>query len=114
MGKWTEAAKPVKEKIDANQLIVDTVEQAGGIRTELTQSDKLGYDWNCFYVNDILVRKEYVEQNPPRGTAEYPIEWNENVICITNAFYTYNGVRKVWCGESGVTASWEDSNWEEF
>lgn len=109
---YVENARKLKEVMESNQKIVDTVELAGGIRTETVQSDKIGYDWSNIYVNDILVRQEYVEQENPAGTSDNPIEWVEGMTLITNAFYTHEGVRKVWCGETGQTATWDDSNWE--
>lgn len=109
---YIEKAQQLKERIESNQSVVDMVEAAGGIKTSLVQSDKLGYDWKNYYVNDILVRQEYIEQENPVGTSESPIEWSENTVLITNGFYIYEDVRKVWCGETGVTANWNDSNWE--
>ena len=48
----------VKKAITDGKL----VQAAGGITEDVTQSDKLGYDWRNIYVNKILVRKVYVEQ----------------------------------------------------
>lgn len=109
---YIENAKKLKEQIESNQKIVDTVERAGGIKTETVQSDKLGYDWDNIYVNDILVRQEYVEQENPSGTSDNPIKWVEGMTLITNAFYAKDEVCKVWCGETGETATWDNSNWE--
>lgn len=92
----------------------DTVEAAGGIRTETMQSDKIGYDWLVYYVNDVVVRKDYVEQETPFGTADNPIVWKEGMSLISNAYYTHDGVRKVWMGEEGVIATWDDENLVEF
>ena len=61
---YIDNAKKLKVRIDNNQKIVDTVEAAGGIETTLTQSDKIGFDWLNFYVNKVLVRQEYKEQEP--------------------------------------------------
>ena len=33
---------------------------------------------------------------------------------IQNAYYTYNDVRKVWMGDEGATAAWDDENFVEF
>lgn len=107
-------AQKLKMKIDANQLIVDTVSAAGGIRDELEQSDKLGFDWRIFYVNDVPVKKVYVEQTEPFGTADNPIVWKEGITLIPNAYYTHNGIRKVWTGEAGAMAAWDDENFTEF
>lgn len=85
------------------------VQAAGGITTTVTQSDKLGYDWKNFFVNDILVRREYVEQAVKYGTADNPIAWASGMALIQNAYYTYNGEIKVWMGEAGATAKWTDA-----
>lgn len=107
-------AKILKAEIDANRKTVQQVKDAGGIREEITQSDKIGFDWHIFYVNDIVVRKEYVEQEIPFGTADNPIVWKEGMNLIQNAYYIHNGVRKVWTGNTGVTAAWDDESFVEF
>lgn len=86
------------------------VQAAGGITTTVTQSDKLGYDWKNIYVNDILVRQEYVEQEIKRGTADNPIVWESGMALIQNAYYTHNGETKVWMGEAGKKADWTDND----
>lgn len=85
------------------------VQAAGGITSTVTQSDKLGFDWKNFFVNDILVRREYVEQAVKYGTAGNPIVWASGMALIQNAYYTYNGETKVWMGEAGATAKWTDA-----
>ena len=85
------------------------VQAAGGITSTVTQSDKLGFDWKNIYVNDVLVRQEYVEQAVKRGTADNPIVWKAGMSLIQNAYYTYNGETKVWMGEAGKKAKWTDA-----
>lgn len=102
------------EKIKADHVTAEQVNAAGGIREEVTQSDKMGYDWRIFYVNDIAVRKDYVEQEIPFGTADNPIIWKEGMSLIPNAYYTHNDVRKVWTGDAGAMAAWDDDNFVEL
>ena len=85
------------------------VQAAGGITEDVTQSDKLGYDWRNIYVNKILVRQVYVEQAVKAGTADNPIVWASGMPLIQNAYYTNNGEIKVWMGETGATAKWTDA-----
>ena len=85
------------------------VQAAGGITEDVTQSDKLGYDWRNIYVNKILVRQEYVEQAVKFGTADNPIVWKAGMSLIQNAYYTNNGETKVWMGEAGAVAEWSSS-----
>lgn len=85
------------------------VQAAGGITSTVTQSDKLGFDWKNIYVNDILVRQEYVEQAVKQGTADNPIAWAPRMALIQNAYYTHNGETKVWMGAAGKQAEWTDS-----
>ena len=85
------------------------VQAAGGITEDVTQSDKLGYDWRNTYVNKILVRQVYVEQDVKHGTADNPIVWKAGMSLIQNAYYTYGGETKVWMGEAGATAKWTDA-----
>lgn len=100
--------------IKADHETANTTDAAGGIRTERTQSDKLGFDWLVYYVNDVVVRKVYVEQENPAGTADNPIVWAEGMVLIQNAYYTHDGVRKVWMGDVGAVADWTDENFIEF
>lgn len=86
------------------------VQAAGGITSTITQSDKLGFDWKNIYVNDVLVRQEYVEQAVKRGTADNPIAWESGMALIQNAYYTHDGVTKVWMGDAGAKAEWTDNN----
>lgn len=102
------------DAIIADHNTADLTEAAGGIRTEQMQSDKVGYDWLVYYVNDVVVRKDYVEQEIPFGTADNPIIWKEGMSLIPNAYYTHDDVRKVWMGEEGVITTWDDENLVEF
>lgn len=86
------------------------VQAAGGITSEVVQSDKLGYDWENIYVNDILVRQEYVEQAVKYGTADNPIAWKSDMALIQNAYYVHNNETKVWMGEAGKKAKWTDAD----
>lgn len=95
----------VKKAITDGKL----VQAAGGITEDVTQSDKLGYDWRNIYVNKILVRQVYVEQAVKAGTADNPIVWAPGMPLIQNAYYTHGGEIKVWMGEAGATAKWTDA-----
>ena len=95
----------VKKAITDGKL----VQAAGGITSTVTQSDKLGFDWKNIYVNDILVRQEYVEQAVKQGTADNPIAWAPRMALIQNAYYTHNGEIKVWMGAAGARAKWTDA-----
>ena len=95
----------VKKAITDGKL----VQAAGGITEDLTQSDKLGYDWRNIYVNKILVRQVYVEQTVKAGTADNPIVWASGMALIQNAYYTHNGETKVWMGAAGAKAKWTDA-----
>lgn len=86
------------------------VQAAGGIASTMSQSDKLGYDWKNIYVNDVLVRQEYVEQAVKYGTADNPITWASGMALIQNAYYVHSGETKVWMGEAGKKAKWTDAD----
>lgn len=100
----------IKEAIRDGRLVQD----AGGITSTLTQSDKLGFDWKNIYVNDVLVRRDYIEQKVKRGTAENPIAWESGMELIQNAYYIHDGSTKVWMGEAGATAAWDDEGFAEM
>lgn len=95
----------VKKAITDGKL----VQAAGGITEDVTQSDKLGYDWRNIYVNKILVRQVYVEQAVKAGTSDNPIVWKSGMSLIQNAYYTNNGETKVWMGAAGAKAKWTDA-----
>lgn len=95
----------VKKAITDGKL----VQAAGGITEDVTQSDKLGFDWKNIYVNKILVRQVYVEQAVKAGTADNPIVWKPDMLLIQNAYYAYNGETKVWMGAAGKKADWTDA-----
>lgn len=88
-------AEAIREAVKAGELIA----RLGGITTERVQSDKIGSDWINYYVNNILVKQEYVEQEVPRGTVDNPIVYEEGMTPINNAFYIKDGAVYVWMGE---------------
>ena len=57
----TEKLNAIKGAIKDGKM----VQAAGGITVTQEQSDKLGYDWKVYTVNDVAVRKEYVAQEHP-------------------------------------------------
>lgn len=89
------------EALEIRKKVLDgeAVARAGGIREEVSQSDKLGSDWISTYVNDILVKQEYVAQENPAGVQDNPIVYSEGVPLINNAFYLRDGAMYVWMGE---------------
>ena len=38
------------------------------LNTKTIQSDKIGFDWVCEYIGEILLTKTYVQQENPVGT----------------------------------------------
>lgn len=86
----------MKEAIRNGKL----VQSLGGITETVEQSDKLGYNWVNTIINDVVVKREYVEQENPVGTsADNPIEYVEGMVLINNAFYLVDGEIKVWMEE---------------
>lgn len=73
----------------------EQVEKLGGITEKVEQSDKIGYDWHNYYVNNKLVKSEYIEQDNPVGTQNNPFKWEPGIKLIQNGYYTYNGKRYV-------------------
>ena len=101
----TDKLNQIKKSITDGRMVA----RAGGISVAVEQSDKLGFDWRNIYVNDILVRQEYVEQAVKAGTADNPIVWKAGMSLIQNAYYTHGGETKVWMGAAGATAKWTDA-----
>lgn len=89
------------------QETLSTIQQLGGIKSEVVQSDKLGFDWRNIYVGEVLVRQEYVEQANPTGTLENPIIYTEGTPLINNAYYLRDGALYVWMDE---WVEWETEN----
>ena len=90
------------------------VARAGGISKTVEQSDKLGFDWNIYSVNDVVVRKDYVAQETTMGTADNPITWKDGATAYPNFYYVKDGVRKVWTGTDWAMPSWDDERFVEF
>ena len=101
----TDKLNQIKKSITDGRMVA----RAGGISVAVEQSDKLGFDWRNIYVNDILVRQEYVEQAVKAGTADNPIVWSSGMALIQNAYYTHGGEIKVWMGTAGKKADWTDA-----
>ena len=53
------------QAIDGKPLSADGKLLKANATPEPEQSDKLGYDWKVYTVNDVAVRKEYVAQEHP-------------------------------------------------
>ena len=69
------------------------VQAAGGITATMQQSDKLGFNWKVYSVNDVVVRKEYV---PVCTSADNPIDYTDGMPLINNAYYRVDGKIKVY------------------
>ncbi len=92
----TEKLNAVKGAVKDGKL----VQAAGGITQHTEQSDKLGFDWKIYSVNDVVVRKDYIEQADPAGTSpEKAIPYSDGVALINNAYYLVDGKVKVWMNE---------------
>ncbi len=110
MNQPTEPAEPTpEERLAALETTLSRV-----ITTKRMQSDKLGFDWLVYYIKDTEVCRVYEPQATPAGTADNPISWSEGMSLISNAYYTYDGARKVWTGDAGTVAGWDDDGWEIF
>lgn len=86
------------EANEYRKLVIDgsSVADLGGISTEITQSDKIGFDWINTLVGGVVVRREYVEQTTPFGTRSNPILYSEGTSLINNAYYIVDGALMVW------------------
>lgn len=73
----------------------EQLERLGGMTCAVEQSDKIGYDWLCYTVGEVVVKREYVEQDNPIGTADNPFEWVPGMKLIPNGYYSYGGKRYV-------------------
>lgn len=105
----------MKEQIAQFKKDSQTVQALGGFSTRVVQSDKLGFNWINQYLGKVLVSQTYTEQETPAGTAENPIAWEAGMVLIQNAYYTHNGVRKVWMGEAGsMVDSFHEEGFVEF
>ncbi len=71
--------------------ILDKVTKYGGFNTKTIQSDKIGFDWVCEYLGEILLTKTYVQQENPVGTKDNPIEYVDGCQLIDNAYYMKDG-----------------------
>ena len=106
----TDKLNQIKKSITDGRMVA----RAGGISVAVEQSDKLGFDWHIYSVNDTVVRKDYVEQEVKTGTADNPIVWKDGMTAYPNFYYTKDGVRKVWTGDTWGFPSWDDEKFVEF
>lgn len=81
----------------------EKIENLGGLTETTEQSDKIGYDWICYRVGNTVIKREYVKQENPIGTADNPIEWSAGMALVLNGFYTYNGKRYVAIADGNPT-----------
>ena len=88
--------KELLSNIKSDHSTAKSIDALGGMTTEVTQSDKLGFDWQNIYIGEVLVRQEYVEQENPTGTEDNPIEYSEGVPLINNAYYLKDGKKYVY------------------
>lgn len=106
----TDKLNLIKKSITDGRMVA----RAGGISVAVEQSDKLGFDWNVYAVNDVVVRKDYVEQAVKVGTADNPIIWKDGMTAYPNFHYVRDDVRKVWTGENSEMPSWDDERFVAF
>lgn len=106
----TDKLNQIKKFITDGRMVA----RAGGISVVVEQSDKLGFDWNIYSVNGIVVRKDYVAQETTMGNADNPIVWKDGATAYPNFYYTKDSVRKVWTGENSAMPSWDDERFVEF
>lgn len=106
---WEEAETPAPPQ----PTTLDILNEIGVAKT-VEQSDKLGHDWVTYRIGSVVVRRDYVPQADPRGTADNPIPYTEGMALIPNAYYTLNGAQKVWMGAAGAVAGWDNSDFVEF
>ena len=88
-----------KSAVQSAQETLNTIQTLGGLKSDVVQSDKIGYDWRNIYVGDVLVRQDYVEQEHPTGTVDNPITYTEGTPLIENAYYLKDGSLYVWMGD---------------
>lgn len=95
-------------EINANKEKAETLDKLGEVTTEITNSDKVGFNWIVYKVNGIEVSKEYVENGLAKGTQDNPIYFVEGISVTPNTFYYYNDTRYVYMGVEPIVAeSWE-------
>ncbi len=114
---WVETEPPepeVPEPTLSDRVATLEARMAGLVSVEYVPSDKVGYDFKNVYVQGELVRQEYILSDDSTGTADDPIPWAPDLPLRTNAHYVYSGIRKIWLGDDGVTADWDDLRWEVF
>lgn len=86
----------------------ERIEKLGGITYTIEQSDKIGYNWHCYRVGNVIVKRDYVEQDNPIGTADNPFEWVSGMSLILNGFYAYDGKLYVAIAEGNPTTITEE------
>ena len=111
----SEESKAMKAENEARKKREENLDTLVSLlKTSTEQSDKLGYLWNCTYVGDVCVSKEYVEDPDAKGTYDKPIEWAPGIPLIQNAYYIHDSKKYVYVGEpSSAGDIWDASDFEE-
>jgi len=116
-----EVCKAISEAHEKAKL----VDEVGGITTALAPSDKQGYLFKNYYVNEVLVKQEYIEDTqyvPSSGTYTNPTAWESGmaVVAYTNddafsgdGWYVFDGLVQR-CIKSGNPTSFEDAEYWEI
>lgn len=95
------------EEIRESRQKAAMLDKLGEVTTEITESDKAGYDWRVYKVNGIEVSKEYVENGLAKGTEDSPINFVDGMAVKPNTFYYHDEKIYVYMG-----AAMEAENWE--
>ena len=98
---WEQSLRVVSSTLDPS---LSSVELVGASTPTVITSEAItaamyakGDALGIHITNDVVVRKDYIEQENPVGTsADNPIEYAEGTPLINNAFYRKDGKIYVW------------------
>jgi len=102
-------------QIHAAKAKADMLDKLGEVTTETTASDKVGFLWTIYKVNDVVVRKEYIADPDAQGTsADTAIDLEMGAVIKPNTYYRYDGKVYVYMGEEAIFGGIDDmfAEWE--
>lgn len=102
--------KPTPPNVDKGDVI-DFIEANYDLKKVVEPGDKVGYNFEIYYLGETEVYRAYVVDTNAFGSKENPCKFIEGMTMTQNAYYTDGKTLKVWFGAQGaVCDSFDDDN----
>lgn len=113
--EYSEAELNIQREIEMSKLHNDKLNELFElIHHEIEPSDKLGFDWDCTYIGELCVMKEYVkrEEDEPSGDGSPWNPFSYTVGMAVEETMWYTDGEYIWeCIKSGTPVDFSDSEY---